>query len=103
MFQELTREELKAGLAEGVLLVVDVREPHEYAAGRIPGAVSMPLSMFDPTALPQPEDKQVIFSCAAGMRSLQALMAAQAAGVPITAHYRGGFKDWLMAGEEIER
>jgi rhodanese-related sulfurtransferase len=34
---ELELDELKAGLADGSILVVDVREPHEFAAGHIPG------------------------------------------------------------------
>lgn len=103
MFADLDREDIKAGMADGSILVVDVREPGEFAAGRIPGAVSMPLSRFNPAALPVGEGKRVVFSCAAGMRSMQALMAANQAGVKVDAHYRGGFKDWAMAGETIER
>lgn len=103
MFVDLDREDIKAGMADGSILLVDVREPGEYAAGRIPGAVSMPLSRFNPAGLPVGEGKRVVFSCAAGMRSMQALMAAHQAGVQVDAHYRGGFKDWAMSGEEIER
>ncbi|OYU49463.1 MAG: sulfurtransferase [Rhizobiales bacterium PAR1] len=103
MIEDLDREEIKAGLAAGTLLVVDVREPHEYAAGHIPGSVSFPLSTFDPRALPSAPGKRTVFSCAAGVRSMQAAMAAQSAGVAIDAHYRGGFKDWLMAGEAVDR
>jgi rhodanese-related sulfurtransferase len=94
---------IKAGLADGTILVVDVREPHEFAAGRIPGSVSLPLSQFDPSAIPAAEGKQVVFSCAAGVRSLRALAFAQSAGLAIDSHYLGGFKDWAMQGEPIER
>ena len=103
MIEDLDREDIKAGLAAGTILVVDVREPHEFVAGHIPGAVSFPLSTFDPRALPGVQGKRTVFSCAVGIRSMQAAMAAQSAGVPIDAHYRGGFKDWLMAGEPIDR
>lgn len=97
---DLDREAIKQGLREGSILLVDVREPHEFAAGHIPGAVSHPLSSFDPSSLP--EGKRIVFSCAAGVRSVRALEFAQAAGRDIREHYKGGFKDWAAAGEPVE-
>jgi rhodanese-related sulfurtransferase len=97
---DLDREAIKQGLREGSLLLVDVREPHEFAAGHIPGSVSHPLSAFDPSSLP--EGKRIVFSCAAGVRSVRAIEAAQAAGRDIREHYKGGFKDWAAAGEPVE-
>jgi rhodanese-related sulfurtransferase len=99
---DLERSQIKAGLADGSILLVDVREPHEFAAGHIPGSVSMPLSSFDPDAIPHENGKQTVFSCAAGVRSLRALEFAQSAGLDLDAHYIGGFKDWLLAGEPVE-
>jgi rhodanese-related sulfurtransferase len=98
----LDHDTVKAGLADGSMLIVDVREPHEFAAGHMPGAVSLPLSQFDPAAIPSMPGKRVVFSCAAGVRSMQALAIAQAAGLDLVEHYRGGFKEWAMMGEEIE-
>ena len=97
---DLDREAIKQGLREGSLLLVDVREPHEFAAGHIPGSVSHPLSVFDPSGLP--EGKRIVFSCAAGVRSVRAIEFAQAAGRDIREHYKGGFKDWAAAGEPVE-
>ena len=96
---DLDRDAVKSGLAEGSLVLVDVREPHEFAAGHIPGSVSMPLSRFDPDALPE---GRVVFSCAAGVRSVRAAQVAQAAGRDLREHYGGGFKDWVEAGEPVE-
>jgi rhodanese-related sulfurtransferase len=93
---------IKAGLADGTMLVVDVREPHEYAAGHIPSAMLLPLSQFDSTLIPQNAGKRIVFSCAAGVRSQHALAIAQAAGLPLTEHYVGGFKEWYAMGEPIE-
>jgi len=99
---DVDRDEVKRGLANGSILVVDVREPHEFAAGHIPGSVSHPLSRFDPAKLPVGEGKRIVFSCAAGVRSRRAAEFAQAAGLDLREHYTGGFKEWSAAGEQVE-
>jgi len=100
---DLDIDAIKSGLAEGSILVVDVREPHEFAAGRIPGSVSRPLSQFNPADLPNEPGKRLVLSCAAGVRSLRAMEFAQSAGLDVDSHYIGGFKDWVMHGEPVER
>lgn len=102
MFNSIDREALKTGLAEGTVLLIDVREPHEFAAGHIPGALSMPLSTFDPAALPE-TDQKLVFVCAAGVRSVHAMMATRLGPRFVDTHFPGGFKEWYEAGEEIER
>ena len=52
--RDLTPEEVARGLTEGRVVLVDVREPNETAAERFPGAVLLPLSAFDPAAIPSP-------------------------------------------------
>ena|SRR5918992_4002044 len=98
---DLGLDEVKRGLADGSVVLVDVREPHEFAAGHIPGAISHPLSAFDPRALPVDEGKRIVFSCASGVRSVRALEFAQAAGLALREHYKGGFKEWSAAGEPV--
>jgi rhodanese-related sulfurtransferase len=102
--QDISIEDLKKGLADGSILLVDVREPHEYAAGRIPGSLLNPLQSFDTDALPpQEEGKRIIFSCRSGRRSIRALELAQAAGRDdIVTHYPGGMLGWEGAGEPVE-
>lgn len=101
--ENVDRDELKKGLADGSILLVDVREPNEFAAGRIPGAVLNPLQRFDPAALPRESGKRVVLSCRSGKRSLTALALAQRAGRDdVRAHYPGGFQEWAQAGEKIE-
>src|SRR5215213_1797363 len=97
---DLDREAVKQGLREGSMVLVDVREPHEFAAGHIPGAVSNPLSTFDPSSLP--DGKRIVFSCAAGVRSVRAIEFARPARRDIREHYKGGFKDWAASGEPVE-
>ena len=103
-FENVDLASIKQGLADDLLLIVDVREPHEFAAGRIPGSLLMPLSSFDAAALPRAEGKQIILSCQAGVRSLKALQLAAAAGRDdIHAHFGGGLAAWRAAGEPVER
>jgi rhodanese-related sulfurtransferase len=101
--EDLTVEQVKAGLDNGSILLVDVREPNELAAERIPGAIDFPLSTFDPAALPDPEGKRVVFTCRSGRRSITASKAAQAAGLPHDAHLAGGILAWKAAGLETEK
>ncbi len=101
--ENVSIDELKKGLADGSILLVDVREPKEYAAGHIPGAMLNPLQRFDALALPGAPGKQVVLSCRSGKRSLTALALAQEAGRDdIRAHYPGGFQEWSNAGEKVE-
>ena len=98
---DLGLDEVKQGLEDGSIVLVDVREPHEFAAGHIPGSVSNPLSSFNPSALPVEEGKRIVFSCASGVRSMRAIEFAQAAGLDLHEHYKGGFKEWSIAGEPV--
>lgn len=96
--EDLTVEQVKAGLEDGTIMLVDVREPNELGVEQIPGAVGFPLSTFDPSALPDPAGKQLVFSCRSGRRSVIASKAAQAAGLPYGAHMAGGILAWKAAG-----
>ncbi len=101
--ENVTIEELKAGLADGSILLVDVREPNEFAAGHIPGATLNPLQSFNPSKLPNVEGQRVVLSCGSGKRSLVALERARAAGRgDVKAHYPGGFQEWSRRGENVE-
>lgn len=101
--ENVTIEDLKQGLADGTIILVDVREPNEFNAGRIPGSILNPLQKFDPKAIPTEPGKRIVLSCRAGGRSLKALELAQAAGrSDVTAHYPGGFDGWSKAGEKVE-
>lgn len=104
VIETVTRDELKRGLADGSILLLDVREPNEYAAGHIPGARLFALSTFDPAALPAPEPgRRIVFSCRSGGRTQKALALAQAGGrTDVTTHYAGSMLDWLAAGEPVE-
>ncbi len=99
---EVTPDQLAAMIRSGTALVVDVREPDEFAAGHIPGALNMPLSAFQPSQLPDPQGKALVLNCAAGRRSAMALDKCGAAQAAADTHLAGGFGAWRAAGLPVE-
>jgi rhodanese-related sulfurtransferase len=99
--RDLTPIEVAEGMAEGRMLLVDIREPSETAVERYPGAIDMPMSAFDPTEL-QPGGKTVVFACRSGNRSAMLSVACQDAGFPFDAHLAGGIIAWKAAGLPTE-
>jgi rhodanese-related sulfurtransferase len=94
----LTPQQVAEGLSTGRMLLVDVREPNETAVESFPEAVVVPLSMFDPADIPDPQGRAVVFACRSGRRSITASVAAQDAGYPYKAHMTGGILAWKAAG-----
>ena len=97
--RNLPPDEVARGLAAGRILLIDVREPNETATEAFPEAIPLPLSLFDPASIPDPGDKQVVFACRSGRRSVTASIQAQAAGLPYDAHLAGGMLAWKAAGQ----
>ncbi|WP_315705729.1 MULTISPECIES: rhodanese-like domain-containing protein [unclassified Bradyrhizobium] len=99
----IEHDELVRAHQERSCVIVDVREPHEFKSGHIPGAVNHPLSQFDPASLAKDlaEDKPVVLICQAGGRSATALRRALAAGVEGVRHYAGGMSGWRARGGPV--
>jgi rhodanese-related sulfurtransferase len=95
---DLTPQDVAQGIAEGRYLLVDVREPNEVEVEAYPDGIVVPLSTFDPQAIPDPAGKEVVFACRSGKRSVTAPMAAQSAGLPYDKHLAGGMLGWKAAG-----
>ncbi len=96
--ETLAPAEVARLLKAGKLLLIDVREPAEYAAERIHGALLYPLSTFDAAALPADGSRRVIIHCGSGKRSLTAAEKRLAAGQSHAAHMGGGIAAWKAAG-----
>jgi rhodanese-related sulfurtransferase len=95
----IEHDELMQAHRDGHCTVVDVREPHEFRSGHIPGALNHPLSQFDPARLAQ--GKPVVLICQAGGRSATALRRALAAGRQDVRHYPGGMSGWRARGGPV--
>nr|WP_210023545.1 MULTISPECIES: rhodanese-like domain-containing protein [unclassified Paenibacillus] len=75
-------------------VLVDVREPHEFKGGYIPGAKNIPLSQFNRRLAEIPQDKDVLLYCRSGMRSKQAARMLGKKGYSKLAHLQGGISAW---------
>ena len=76
-------------------LIFDVREPHEHAAVRIPGARLIPLGEIDARASEIPQDAdRIILHCAAGGRSAQACAQLGVQGYVNLYNLAGGIGRW---------
>ncbi len=64
------------------LMLIDVREPVEYASEHIPGAISHPLSQLDPSQIKLQPGQQLVVYCQSGKRSARAVEQLKAAGFP---------------------
>ena len=95
---EVEATTLKGWMERGAAVLIDVREPPEYATEHIPGARLLPLSTFDPTQVPQEVGKKVVLHCVMGMRSAQAGQKLLDAGYTTVYNFRGGVQAWKEAG-----
>ncbi len=94
----LTASQVKSALDAREILLIDVREPAEFAAERIAGAVNVPLSTFDPATLPTAGDKTIVFQCGSGKRSATAVERCRGARHEGDAHLAGGMVAWKADG-----
>lgn len=96
--KNLSPLEVKAALDKGEAILIDVREAHEFAAERIAGAINLPLSKLTSTPLPDSGGKTLIFQCASGMRSVQAVRVCKNKGECVEHHLKGGIMAWKAHG-----
>lgn len=102
-YKELSAFELEKLRASAAVMIVDVREPGEYAAEHIEGAVNVPLSRFDPGRLPRAAGRTLVLQCRSGGRSKSALDKCRAAQAAIDTHLAGGLEAWKRAGLPVVR
>jgi hydroxyacylglutathione hydrolase len=98
---EISLEELEARGPGAILL--DVREPVEYAAGHVPGAVNLPQADLADRLDELPRDRPVLMICQGGYRSLRAAQFLKQIGFAQVASVAGGTAAWTEAGKPLGR
>jgi rhodanese-related sulfurtransferase len=86
-------------------LVIDVREPGEYASGFIAGSRNIPLGKLAErlSELEADKSRKVVVACAAGSRSAQAAKTLTQAGFSDVRNLAGGISAWQQAGLPLSR
>ena len=82
-------------------VILDVREPDEYAAGHVPGARNVPLGQIADRAA-EFSGAHVFVICQKGRRSEAATSALRSASVDAV-NVAGGTSAWVAEGRETER
>ncbi len=88
-------------LERGEAVVLDVRENVEWKAGRIPGALHIPLARLPARRHELPRDTTIVTVCRSGHRSGLAARGLRHAGYRVE-NLAGGMKGWARAGLPLD-
>ncbi|MET4105825.1 molybdopterin-synthase adenylyltransferase MoeB [Hymenobacter sp. UYP22] len=102
--RSISAAELQAQLASAQPpFLLDVREPHEYAAGHLPNATLLPLSALEKGVATLPKQHPVVVYCRSGRRSAQAVERLQTEfGLTNLLNLEGGILAWEDEVETVE-
>lgn len=100
--EPLTREELVDLTGRGKVVILDVRPAAEFAAGHIPGALSVPLDQLDEALARLPRRSEIVAYC----RGPYCVLAPEAVQRLRSKGYRarrlaGGMPEWRLAGMPV--
>ena len=101
-FSRLNVQEAKEMLDSQDVILVDVREPHEYNSGHLPGARLIPLNTLPAKTSELDDAKPILFVCGVGQRSALAAEYAAAAGKHNLFNIDGGTEGWVKSGFPVE-
>lgn len=96
----MTAADAIARVGDDQMMLVDVREPHEWDAGHSPDAVSLPMSQLNERVGELSADRQLAVVCHAGSRSARVTAALVAAGYDAI-NVEGGMLAWVHSGGSI--
>lgn len=102
-FEPVSVAELTGLMREGLVTVVDVRPPEEYAAGHLPGAINVPLSQLEERMAQLPRDREVVAYCRGPfcVLSFEAVATLRKRGLRAR-RLETGFPEWKVASLPIE-
>jgi rhodanese-related sulfurtransferase/DNA-binding transcriptional ArsR family regulator len=95
--------ELMDRAAKGLVVVIDVRPPEEYAAGHVPGAINVPIEQLESRMSKFPKRKEVVAYCRGPycLMSFDAVRTLRDHGLKAR-RLEAGLPEWRAAGRPIE-
>ena len=101
--QPVDREQLLAKVRDGAVTVLDVRPPEEYAAGHLPGALSVPLKELERRLAELPHDREIVAYCRGPycVLALDAVEMLRGRGY-VAFRLEDGVADWQARGLPVE-
>ena len=75
-------------------LLLDVREPHEYALADLPDAIKVPLQTLPRNLQRVPKDRDLVVYCRSGGRSANAVQFLRQMGYEKAVNLAGGINAW---------
>lgn len=102
ILHKLSPQQVSDRIVGGRAVLVDIREPDEFARSHVRGAQSQPLSTWEKAHLKIDPQADVIFTCRSGMRTAGACdrLAARVSGDAFVLD--GGLDAWAKAGLPVE-
>jgi adenylyltransferase/sulfurtransferase len=92
---EIGAREVADRVARGEdVVLVDVREPHEWEIARIPGSTLIPLNRLPERMSELDSSKEIVLHCHHGQRSMRALEFLRQSGFRKLKNLRGGIDSW---------
>ena len=98
VIKTLSPEQAQALITSGECDVVDVREPREWSKGHLPGARLVSFDRLRQSPKSALQRDNVIFVCAAGVRSQAAAKVAVESGFSNVYNLHGGTRNWVSSG-----
>ncbi|MGL4500197.1 MAG: rhodanese-like domain-containing protein [Planktothrix sp.] len=95
--------ELKRKVAQENALLIDVRQPDEYASGHIPQAINIPLRTLPENIDKIPQNRPVILYCTTGYRTGIGVMTLRLLGYTNISAFPPSIQGWKAAGEPLEK
>jgi rhodanese-related sulfurtransferase len=102
---EVAPADLQSRLSGGEqIVVIDVREPEEFARGKIPGAHTIPRGVLEMQVDGRlPREATVVLYCGVGGRSALAARSLADMGYDKVENLQGGWSAWTNAGLPVEQ
>lgn len=101
--KEVNANELRSRLKQEDAVLIDVREPMEYASGRINGSKLIPLGQIEDRVEEIDRQKDVYVLCRTGNRSGKAQKKLEGLGFENVTNVTGGFESWKRADFPYDR